>query len=196
MKPKIILIGGGGHCKSCIDVIEHANEFTISGIVDKNLLIEDLFGYPFLGNDNDLSKLKDKYEYALITVGQIKSPNVRIKLFDRIKSLGFKLPSIISNRAYVSNHALIGEGTIVMHDALVNAGAVIGNNCIINTKALIEHDAIVNDHCHISTGAIVNGDAHIKYGTLIGSNAVTRESVTTKEFDFIKACSIFKSDFK
>ncbi len=24
-KPKIILIGGGGHCKACIDVIENTN---------------------------------------------------------------------------------------------------------------------------------------------------------------------------
>ena len=33
-KKQIILIGGGGHCKSCIDVIESTNEFSIAGIVD------------------------------------------------------------------------------------------------------------------------------------------------------------------
>lgn len=192
MKPNIILIGGGGHCKSCIDVIERANEFKIAGIVDRNLSMENLFGYSLLGNDNDLSKLKEKYEYALITIGQIKSPVVRIKLYDHIKSIGFKLPVIVSTRAYVSKHARLGEGSIVMHDALVNAGATIGNNCIINTKALIEHDAIIDDHCHISTGAVVNGGANIGCGTFVGSNAVTKESVKTKDFDFIKAGSLFK----
>jgi sugar O-acyltransferase (sialic acid O-acetyltransferase NeuD family) len=192
MKPKIILIGGGGHCKSCIDVIEQAGEFNIAGIIDENLFLDDLFGYPLLGSDNDFSKLKEKYDYALITIGQIESPAIRIKLFNHIKSLGFKLPSIISNRAYISKHAQVGEGTIVMHDVLINAGAIVGNGCIINTKALIEHDAIIDDHCHISTGAIVNGGAKIKSGTFFGSNAATRELVETKEGDFIKAGSIFK----
>ena len=32
---QIILIGGGGHCKSCIDVIENGNKYKIRGIIDK-----------------------------------------------------------------------------------------------------------------------------------------------------------------
>jgi sugar O-acyltransferase (sialic acid O-acetyltransferase NeuD family) len=192
MKPKIILIGGGGHCKSCIDVIERENKFIIAGIVDQCTSVENLLGYPLLGCDDDLIKLRASYDYAHISVGQIKSPAIRIRLFDNAKSLGFKMPVIISSRAYVSKHAKIGEGTIVMHDALVNTSATVGRNCIINTKALIEHDAVIEDHCHISTGAIINGGVDVKQGTFVGSNAVTKESIQTKDNDFIKAGSIFK----
>jgi sugar O-acyltransferase (sialic acid O-acetyltransferase NeuD family) len=192
MKPKLILIGGGGHCKSCIDVIEQENKFTIAGIVDINTSISDLLGYPLLGHDEDLAKLKLSYDYALITIGQIKTPAIRIRLLDYAKSLGFKFPAIISPRAYVSKHAKIGNGTIVMHDALINAGAIVGDNCIINSKSLIEHDAVIEDSCHISTGAIINGGVVIRQGTFVGSNAVTKESIQTKENDFIKAGSLFK----
>jgi sugar O-acyltransferase (sialic acid O-acetyltransferase NeuD family) len=192
MKPKIILIGGGGHCKSCIDVIEQEGKFLIAGIIDKNTSITSLFGYQILGNDNDLEKLISDYKYALIAIGQIKSPNIRINLFNHIKSLGFKLPSIVSPRSYVSKNATLGEGTIIMHDALIIAGANVGNNCIINSKALIEHDAIVEDHCHVSTGSIVNGGSNISYGTFLGSGAITKENVKTKDFDFIKSGSVFK----
>jgi sugar O-acyltransferase (sialic acid O-acetyltransferase NeuD family) len=192
MKPKLILIGGGGHCKSCIDVIEQENKFIIAGIVDINTSISDLLGYPLLGHDDDLAKLKLSYDYALITTGQIKTPTIRVRLFDDAKSLGFKLPVIISPRAYVSKYAKIGSGTIVMHDALINAGAIVGDNCIINTKSLIEHDAVIENNCHISTGAIINGGVIVKHGSFVGSNAVTKESVDTKENDFIKAGSLFK----
>ena len=192
MKPKLILIGGGGHCKSCIDVIEQENKFIIAGIVDINTSISDLLGYPMLGNDADLVKLKLSYDYALITTGQIKTPEIRIRLLDYAKSLGFKLPIIISPRAYVSKDAKIGNGTIVMHDALINAGALVGDNCIINTKSLIEHDAVIENNCHISTGAIINGGVIVKQGSFVGSNAVIKESVDTKENDFIKAGSLFK----
>ena len=191
-KPSLILIGGGGHCKSCIDVIEQENKFLIAGIVDINRFISELLGYPLLRNDDDLAKLKLNYDYALITIGQIKTPAIRIRLLDYAKSLGFKLPAIISPRAYVSKHARIGNGTIIMHDALINAGVIVGDNCIINTKSLIEHDAVIENNCHISTGAIINGGAIIKQGSFVGSNAATKESIKTNEKDFIKAGSLFK----
>ncbi len=192
MKPSIILIGSGGHCKSCIDIIEQENKYSIAGIIDKNRSVKSVLGYSILGNDADLLELKNIYDYALIVIGQLESPNIRIQLFNRLKLLGFKLPTIVSSRAYISKHAQLGEGTIVMNDALINASAVIGNNCIINTKALIEHDVVIEDNCHVSTGAIINGGTILKNGTFIGSNAVTKEYVETKVGEFIKAGSLFK----
>lgn len=191
MKPRLILIGGGGHCAACIDVIEQEARFEVAGIVDRDTASERLLGYRILGSDDDLANLRSTCNHALITIGQIKSPATRIRLFEYAKSLGYVLPTIISPRAYVSIHATIGEGTIIMHDALVNSRAAIGGNCIINTKALVEHDAIVEDHCHISTGAIVNGGTIIRRGSFVGSNAVTKETVMTEENDFIKAGSLF-----
>jgi sugar O-acyltransferase (sialic acid O-acetyltransferase NeuD family) len=191
VKPKLILIGGGGHCASCIDVIEQQGKFEIAGIVEKSATESCLLGYSVIGSDEDLDRLRCDYDYAFITVGQIKSPAIRIRLYENIKSIGFKLPVIVSPRAYVSKHASVGEGTIIMHDVLVNSRATVGRNSIINSKALIEHDAFVEDNCHISTAAIVNGGTIVRQGTFVGSNAVTREGVQTKENDFIRAGSLF-----
>ena len=174
----IILIGGGGHCKSVIDVIEQEGRFKIVGIVDKpELLGSNVLGYSVIGSDFDLDSLAKKYQYAIITVGQIKSPALRIKLFNMAINAGFKLPKIISPRSYVSQHSSIGNGVVVMHNAIVNASASIGDNCIINSKALIEHDVVIKNHCHISTGSIVNGGALIKNRVFFGSNSTTREGV-------------------
>lgn len=191
MKKQILLIGGGGHCKSVIDVIEQENRFEIAGIIDKKELIgNDVLGYKIIGCDEDLKALRQDYMYALVTVGQIKSHESRMALFVKLKHLGYVLPALISPLAYVSKHSHIGEGTIVMHHALVNAHVSIGKNCIINTQALIEHDAMVEDHCHISTGAIVNGSVQIKTGTFYGSNATCKEAITVS--GFIKAGSVVK----
>ena len=161
----IILIGGGGHCKSVIDVIEQEGRFEIAGIVDKSeLLGSSILGYSVIGSDFDLDSLAKKYQYALITIGQIKSPSLRIKLFDLATKAGFTLPNIISPSAYVSKHSCIGNGVVVMHHAIVNASASIGDNCIINSKALIEHDCTISKHCHISTNATINGGVTIESG--------------------------------
>ena len=176
MNEKIILVGGGGHCKSCIDVIEQAETFQIDGIVDvPEKLHKKILGYEIIATDDDLPQLAHEYENFLITLGQIKSPEKRIRIFQTLKESGARLPVVISPLAYVSKHAEIGDGTIIMHHALINAGAKIGSNCIINTKALIEHDAVIGDHCHIATGAIINGGVKVESGTFFGSNAVCKE---------------------
>jgi len=182
MKPRIVLIGGGGHCKSCIDVIEQAGRFQIAGIVDvPEKLHQEILGYEIIATDDDLPRLVNEYENFLITLGQIKNPDKRIRIFQALKELRAKLPVIISPLAYISKHSEIGDGTIIMHYALVNAGAKIGSNCIINTKALIEHDAIIGDHCHIATGAIINGGVKVGSGTFFGSNTVCKEYIEIGE---------------
>jgi len=179
MKESILLIGGGGHCKSCIDVIELEGTYQIAGIVDfPEKRGQQVLGYPVIGSDEELPELLRTYPNVLITLGQIKTPDRRIALFQSLLKMGARFPVIQSPLAYLSPHAQIGEGTIVMHYALINAGARVGANCIINTKALVEHDAVIEDHCHIATGAIVNGGTTVGEGTFIGSQAVTKEYIS------------------
>ena len=190
---KIILIGGGGHCKSAIDVIEQEARFEIAGIIDKSeLLGSKILGYPVIGNDFDLESLAKKYQNALVTVGQIKSALARIKLYDLAIKAGFTLPSIVSPNAYISKHSKIGNGTIIMGNVIVNANVSIGDNCIINSKALIEHDCLISSHCHISTNAIINGGVTIGSESFIGSNVTTKNNIIIKENSFIKAGSLVK----
>ena len=189
----IVLIGGGGHCKSVIDVLEQEGQFKIEGIVDKSeLLGNSVLGYSFIGVDDDMPKLAKKYKYALITVGQIKSPLLRIKLFDLAIKSGFTLPKIVSPLAYVSRHASIGYGVVVMHNAIINVNSTIEDNCIINSKALIEHDCLISAHCHISTNATINGGVKVESGCFVGSNVTTKELITISKNSFIKAGSLVK----
>ena len=178
-KPNILLIGAGGHAHACIDVIEQQGVYNIAGLINSTESMHSRrLGYIVLATDDDLPNLVYDNPYALICVGQIQSPENRIRLFLRVIKLGFQLPVIVSPSAYVSRHANIGPGTIVMHGAIINASAKVGANCIINSCALIEHDAIVEDHCHISTGAILNGGVSVGPGSFIGSGSIIKEGVT------------------
>lgn len=188
---KIILIGGGGHCKSVIDVIEQEAKYKIAGIIDKKGNIgKDVLGYKIIGCDDDLEDIFQTCKNACITVGHIKSNALRVKLFSKAKEIKFNLPAIISPLAYVSKYAFVDEGSVVMHHAFVNAAAKVGKNCIINTKALIEHDAVIENNCHISTGAVVNGGTVVKKDTFYGSNATSKEYVEIS--GFVKAGSVVK----
>jgi sugar O-acyltransferase (sialic acid O-acetyltransferase NeuD family) len=189
----IVLIGGGGHCKAVIDVIEQEGRFNIIGIIDKpELLGKNVLGYPIIGNDSELNNLVKRCKNVLITIGQIRSPLPRINLFDTVLKLGFTLPSIVSPRAYISQHASIGKGSVIMHDVIVGAGVKIGDNCIINTKSIVEHGSSIGNHCHISTSAVINGDVVVGNGSFIGSGAISKEGVRIGDNCFAKAGSVIK----
>ena len=192
---EILLVGAGGHARACVDVIELSGKFKVSGLVEKDKTgNRENLGHKVIGTDNDLSSLRQKYNNALIAVGQINSPAIRIKLFEILKKLDYSLPIIISPRSYVSKYARISEGTIIMHDVLVNANAKIGINCIINNKTLIEHDTIIGDHCHIATGVILNGDVKVGDESFIGSGVVTKQYISIGNNCVIGAGVTLKTD--
>lgn len=191
MKEKIVLIGGGGHCHSVIDVIEQENKYEIIGIVDiKENIGKKVLSYEVIACDDDLETIFQICKNAIITVGQIESNQIRIKIYKKLKQIGFNLPVIVSPLAYVSKYADVNEGTVIMHHVLINANSKIGKNCIINTKALIEHDCVVEDNCHISTASVLNGGVKVLENSFYGSNAVSKQEAIIS--GFIKAGSIVK----
>ena len=177
MKKKIILLGGGGHCKSVIDVAESAG-YKIVGILDTpDLLGKKVLSYAVIGNDDDLPKYVGEVEF-IVTAGQVKDASLRIELHDKILAAGGKLATVIASTAYVSKYSDIRQGTVIMHNAFVNADVKIGLGCIINSFANIEHDTIIGDYCHISTGAMVNGSCVVGEKSFIGSQSVLANNIT------------------
>ena len=195
MKKPLILIGGGGHCKSCIDVIEMEGQYRIEGILDhKDKVGEKVLSYSINGEDGDMALYIEKGYSFLITVGHIKTSSLRKRLFDQLKHNNAHLATIISPHATVSPHSSIGEGSIVMHGVIINAGVTIGENVILNSNCLIEHDANVGNHVHVSTGALVNGNCIIGNDTFIGSGAVIANNVSISSQAIIGAGSLVLKD--
>lgn len=190
MKP-LVLIGGGGHCKSVMEAAESAG-YQILGVLDMpEEEGKEVLSTKVIGTDDDIPTYADKAEFV-ITVGFIKNPNTRIKLYNKVKEAGGKLATIIASTAYVSKYATIGEGTVVMHHAFVNAGAKVGNNVILNTFTNIEHDAVIGDQCHISTGTMVNGDCKVGDRCFIGSQSVLANGITVGDDIIVGAGSLVR----
>ena len=191
MTKNLILVGGGGHCKSVIEAAESAG-YNILGVLDTPENVgKQVLAYSVIGTDDDIPQYVDKAEFV-ITVGFIKNPAIRIKLYNKVKEAGGKLATVIASTAHVSKYSTIGEGTVVMHQAFVNAGAQIGANCIINTFCNIEHDAQIGDQCHISTGTMVNGDCKVGDRCFIGSQSVLSNGIAIGDDIIVGAASFVR----
>ena len=187
----LILIGGGGHCKSVLDAAESAG-YKILGILDMPEEVgKEVLSTQIIGTDDDIPAYVNKAEFV-IAVGFIKNPAVRIKLYNKVKEAGGKLATIIASSAYVSKYAEIGEGTVVLHQSFVNAGAKVGKNVILNTATNIEHDAVIGDHCHISTGTMVNGDCKVGNNCFVGSQSVLANGITIGDDIIVGAGSLVR----
>ena len=190
-KKAMIIFGFGGHAESCIDVIQSEGKYEIAGMVGCSGEIgQQKLGLRVIAVDSEISQLKKKFDYAFIALGQIKTHIPRVQLFNQLKDAGFILPKIISPFSYVSKHAKVGEGTIVMHGAIVNANATIGKNCIINTMSVLEHGVSVGDNCHVSTGAILNGNVTVGNGSFVGSGVRIKQEIILSNESFIPMGSV------
>jgi sugar O-acyltransferase (sialic acid O-acetyltransferase NeuD family) len=195
-KIPLILIGGGGHCKSCIEVVESTDTYAIHQILDvREKIGEKVFDYPITASDEDLETLLENKELQyLLTIGQTTNPQIRKRIFNKIKYGNGKLPVVISSKAIVSSRCTIGEGTIIMHAAVVNADVKVGHNCIINNNVNLEHDAEIGHHTHVATNAVINGNCRVGSEVLIGSNSVILQGVSIADSVVIGAGSVVIRD--
>lgn len=175
MRP-IVLIGGGGHCRSVIEAARSCGQ-RIAGVLDMPSKVGDkILDCEVIGTDNDISRLAGMYDFV-VTVGFIDDSDVRAEIIKKVYDGRGRFGTIVASSAVVSPYARIEEGTVVLHNAVVNAGAYVGTNCIINTGAIIEHDTAIADRSHISTGAVVNGGCRIGQDVFIGSGTIVNQGL-------------------
>ena len=189
-KKDLILVGGGGHCNACLDVLRLLKLYNVVGIIERdNFKLEKLHDISVF-KDQETEKLSKIYRNFLLTIGKIGKSKIREKKYYELSSLDIELVSLISPTAYVSAGAEIAKGVNIMHHALININVRIGENTIINSQSLVEHDSFIGSHCHISTGVKINGGVNIGNNTFIGSGTVIHEGITIGNDVIVGAGSI------
>jgi sugar O-acyltransferase (sialic acid O-acetyltransferase NeuD family) len=184
----LLLIGGGGHCKSVLDTITSGSfNWSKIFIVDSKLSNGSLVnGFRVIGNDNDLESLFSKgFKNAFITIGGPQTYFIRKQIYNKLKLIGFSLPNLIDKSAYVSKFTNLSEGIFIGKNAIVNTNSSIGICCLINTTSIVEHDCILGHFSNLSTSIVLNGGVSIGDGTFIGSNSVVKNGIQIGENSII-----------
>lgn len=189
LKNKLLLIGGGGHCRSVLDCVLSLDEYDEIGIIDSSDC--SCMGVPVIGRDEDIPELiKSGWNNAFITVGSVGNTKIRRKLYKMLNELGISIPIITDPTAIIARGAVIGRGTFIGKRAVVNSNTTIGECAIINTGAIIEHDCVVGDFSHISPSSVVCGGVNIGSDTHIGAGTVIRQLITIGNSSLIGAGSV------
>ena len=192
---KIVLVGGGGHCKVIIEILQLLKSYKIAGVCDN--VCGSVLGVPILGNDDILSDLHDSgIKNAFIAMGAIGNADKRRDIATKLLEYGFILPNIIHPTAVVSPTAVFGFGNFIGPNVVVNSSSKIGNCCIVNTAAIVEHDCQIGDFVHIAPMATICGGAVISDCVHIGPNATVLEYKKVANHAMVGAGSIVTKDIK
>ena len=198
MMKKLVLIGGGGHCKSVLDAALRSGEYSEIVITDPEITVgTEICGCKVVGTDEMLPNLlRQGYGYAFITVGSITNPSLRIKLAGKAKALGFIFPIISDPSAVVSEYAHVGAGTFIGKNVVVNTDTMIGEHCIINTGCIIEHECQVGDFAHISVGSILCGNVKVGKESFIGAGSTVIQGIKIGNQTIVGANSTILTDME
>lgn len=174
MKDAVVIVGGGGHAKVILDILEVSGTVEIAGFVTREGS-GDFCGHPVLGNDSALDGIHKKGVLnAIVAVGENRR---RADLMRLVESYGFRLWNAISPHACVSRRAQVGSGVAIMPGAVVNAGSRIDDGAILNTNCAVDHDCRIHRYVHIGPGATLAGGVVIEEGAFLGTGASVTPNV-------------------
>lgn len=185
MMEDIVIVGFGGHAKSIADCIERMGVYRIVGYTD---FAEHPTKYKYLGTDDKLQSIFDSgVRNAVVGIGYLGKGELRCKLYNNLKKIGFELPIIVDPSSIVSETATVGEGTFIGKNAVINAEVSVGKMAIINTMALVEHECVIRDYAHIAVAAVLCGQVKVGEASFIGANATVIQCMEIADHKIVPA---------
>ena len=170
----IVIIGFGGHAKSCLDVVKSLGKEVpfLVGVPDCPSVVG---GIRVLQPDEALSELHATgVDQVFVAVG---NNSIRRELFEFWTQNGFHIPALISPYAQVSSSATITDGTVVMPNSFVGPSVHVDIGSIVNTSSVVEHDCRVGQFAHVAPNACLSGGVEIGNSVLVGAGSVVLPKV-------------------
>ncbi|WP_298862747.1 acetyltransferase [uncultured Gimesia sp.] len=192
----IILLGGGGHAKVLIDLINQRNDYQITGILDPDLEVGlQIKGISVLGTDAELSELYDQgIRNVAIAVGSVQCNLLRKSLFDQSREVGFEIPALVHPRSLVSLDVKISAGVQVMAGAIIQTDSTLGEGVVINTGVQVDHDCCIGSQAFLSPGVVLSGGVTVGNNAFLGAGAVVIQGVEIGENAVVAAGAVVVQD--
>lgn len=158
----VILLGSGGHALVVLDILQAMGIAELAGVVTQDEKVREFCGLPLLGREADLPRLhQEGYRRVAIGVGGFTDNAARIRIYRRLKELGFETVSAIHPSTIRGRGVEIGEAAAICGGVTLNPAVRIGVNTIIYTNASVDHETRIGDHVLISAGVTVGAYAAI-----------------------------------
>jgi acetyltransferase-like isoleucine patch superfamily enzyme len=165
MKPKIVIVGAGGHAKVVCDTIIYMNNYDVVGFVDisktnsTKRAIGSIFylDYKIIGTQDSLENLKSLCEYFIVAIGDNL---LRDRIFLNLQKF-LKPCSIVHPKALISLSATIGIGSVILANSIINSNSIVGKNCIVNSGVIVDNDCKIGNNVYLRMGSLLGNNSEV-----------------------------------
>lgn len=178
MVSKLLIVGAGGFGRV---TLEHASrQFDCAFVDDGRTAGAVVDGVEVVGGISDLQRLHDEagFDKLIVTIGNNK---LREEIYSKAKALGYSFSNIVCSSAYISPHAQIGCGCVLLNNVVVQNGGRVGDGVLLNPGVEVHNDAFVDDYTLIYTNSVVRTLAHVGKRVRIGSNVSISNNVNVAD---------------
>jgi UDP-perosamine 4-acetyltransferase len=157
-REQVLLVGSSTQALIALDILEKMGIYDVVGVTTEDPEVREFCGLPVLGGNDDLPRLfQEGIRRAAIGVGGWIDNGPRIRLYHRLKDLGFELVSPIHPATIIGRQVELGEAVTTYASVAIDPQSKVGCNSIIGTNSFVGHETQVGDHVLISGGVMVGG---------------------------------------
>lgn len=175
MKENLYIIGAGsvgGHI--ALNISQYSDRYEIGGFFDDDPQKVGTEQYGFKVIDDVAGTLK--FEDASVAIG-IAFPKIKRKILDKLSAnSSLQYPSLIHEKAWVSNNVTIGKGCIIYPGTAVNFGSEINDFVCINMNCSLGHHTQVGRYSSLAPGVSTGGHTIIREAVNMGIGSSTLQN--------------------
>jgi sugar O-acyltransferase (sialic acid O-acetyltransferase NeuD family) len=170
---KLVLVGDGAFAEIAYEYFTHDSDYEVVAFaVERAYLKRDaLFGLPVVAFEELPATFSpaDHHLYAALVYTQ--GNELRRRLYDAAKAMGYVPASYISSRAFVWRNVEMGEHCFIFEGNVVQPFVRLGRNVVLWSGNHIGHHSRIGDHCFVSSHVVVSGFVEIGSSCFLGVNS-------------------------
>lgn len=120
----------------------------------------------------------------------------RLAVAGKLSSFGLDALTLVHERAWVADTALLGDGCQILAMAAISEEARLGRQCIVNTNASVDHECVLGAGVHVMPGATLAGCVKVGDCAMIGSGATVLPHITIGADAVIGAGAVVTRDVR
>ena len=162
----LVIVGAGGHALSVADAAMSAGWTVVAFYSPDGTGVASILS-PVLSSLDSLDLSETAFAVGIGTNHLRETVTKDISK----KFAQTAIVSVVHATAWVSSHATVHPGAVILAHTSVGPGSIVGRGALLNTGASLDHESSLGDFASLGPGARTGGKVSVGDRTMIGIQA-------------------------
>ncbi len=196
MAEPLVIVGDSSFAEIACEYFAAAGKYDVVGFtVDREFLRRDsLLGRPVFALDELVDRHPPAQCAAFVALTYRELNRARARLVAKLRGLGFRLASYVSEHAFVWPNVSIGENCFIFENNVIQPFVRIGDNVIAWSGNHIGHHTVIGDNVFLASHVVISGHVTIGRNCFFGVNATVADQVVIGDDNWVGPNALITKD--